>query len=164
MTPNERFSVLVAFFIACILMGILCAPLGAKADGAADQRAQARALVVTSTAGPSTEDGLMPPGLEPPSDLRPQTPLEWYLFYSAVSFRKSLKEERARGDRLQQDLVECNTVRSVMENEPEPPPTAPSDRSLIQARGFDWTAFVVGAVVGGTAAAAAALGVALAVQ
>lgn len=49
MTPNERFSVLVAFFIACILLGILCAPLGAKADEA--QVRAARALVTTSSTG-----------------------------------------------------------------------------------------------------------------
>lgn len=158
MTPNERFSVLVAFFIACILLGILCAPLGAKADEA--QVRAARALVTTS----STGESLLPPGLEPPSDLRPKTPLEWYLFYTAVAYRRSAKEAEAKSERLQQELVECNTVRSVMENEPEPPPAALPDRSLVRGGGFDWTAFVVGAVVGGTAAAAAALGVALAAQ
>ena len=151
MNDHFRFWFLAATFIASMILGIVCAPLGARAD---DGRLR---LVDSST----DSESLLPPGLEPPSDLRPQSALEWYLFYSAVAFRRDLKQERARAERLQQDLVECNTVRSVMENEPDPAPPA-GDRSLIQVRGFDWTAFAVGAGVGGAATAAAILAIVLA--
>lgn len=150
---NLRWSILCAIFIISVLLGIVCAPLGAKADGFGLAQLQ---LVDTSS---SAE--LLPPGLEPPSDLKPSTPLEWYLFYSAVAYRKQMKMERARADRLQEDLMECNTIRSVIENEPPPAPPAPPDRRFT-AGGFDWTAFGIGAGIGGAAALSITLALILA--
>ena len=156
---NLRWSILCAIFIVCVLLGVVCAPLGAKADGLA--KGHGFGLTRLRLADTSSSAELLPPGLEPPSDLKPSTPLEWYLFYSAVAYRKQMKMERARADRLQEDLMECNTIRSVIENEPPPAPPAPPDRRFT-AGGFDWTAFGIGAGIGGAAALSVTLALILA--